>query len=134
MTKIKLLTGGFIILLLLIILIANLGLGPVYFPFIYSIPGLDKIGHFFLIGLLSYLVNTILLGQKIKVLSLRLLKGSLIIFLIVVLEEVSQLFLTYRAFSLMDLVADFAGIIIFGRLSLYKQRSKHNSSNTIEHK
>ena len=47
MKGIKLITGLFILVLILIVLAANLGLGPEYFPFIYTIPGLDKVGHFF---------------------------------------------------------------------------------------
>ena len=123
MNKITWLTGGFIFLLILIILIANLGLGPVYFPFIYNYPGLDKIGHLLLMGLLSFLVNTFLKGKKITVLSLKLLKGSLIVFFLVALEEFSQILLASRAFSLLDLAFDLAGIIVFGRLADYQIRS-----------
>jgi hypothetical protein len=130
MTKIKWLTGGFIFILVLIIVIANLGLGPAYFPFFYKIPGLDKIGHFFLTGLLSYFVNTLFNGKKVKVLSLSTLKGSLVVFTIVALEELSQILLVYRAFSILDLGFDLAGIIIFGRLADYFLSPKTDISNT----
>ena len=130
MAKLKWLTGGFIFLLILIVFIANLGLGPVYFPFIYNYPGMDKVGHLILMGILSYLVNTLLRGEKIRVLSLSFLKGSLMVFLVVVLEELSQIFLTYRAFSLLDLIADLVGIIIFGRIADLILRSKKFSSKS----
>lgn len=123
MNKIKWLTGGFIFFLILIVLVANLGLGPVYFPFIYKYPGLDKIGHLLLMGFLSFFVNTLFNGDKVTVLSLKLLKGSLVVFLLVALEEFSQILLANRAFSLLDLAFDLAGIIVFGRLADYRIRS-----------
>ena len=64
MKLIKWLTGVFILVLILIVVIANLGLGSTYFPFIYSVPGLDKIGHFFLMGVLSFLINLLLKAKK----------------------------------------------------------------------
>jgi len=129
MTKIKWLTGGVIFILVLIIVIANLGLDPAYFPFVYKIPGLDKFGHFILIGLLSYLVNNLYNGKEVKLLSLRILKGSLVVFTIVALEELSQILLAYRAFSILDLGFDLAGIIIFGRVAEYILRSKTDYSD-----
>ena len=128
MANLKWILGTFILILILIVLIVNLGLGPVYFPFIYNYPGMDKIGHFILMGILSFLVNTLLKGEKISVLSLSLLKGSLIVIFIVMLEEFSQIFLTYRAFSLLDIFADLLGIILFGRLADLYLRSKSISS------
>jgi VanZ family protein len=47
------------------------------------------------------------------------LKGSLIVAVIVTLEEFSQLFLHNRGFSLVDLAADYVGIILFGQLAAY---------------
>jgi VanZ family protein len=113
----KWLTGGFILLLILIVLIANLGLGPVYFPFVYDFPGLDKIGHFLLMGTLSFLVNTTLGAKKIRILSANLLLGNLLVILVVVLEEISQIFLVHRAFSLLDLAFDMGGIILGGYIA-----------------
>ena len=115
----KLFTMLFIGFLILIVVVANLGLGPTIFPFIYLIPGGDKIGHFLLMGLLSFLVNTLLKGTRTQILSFELLKGSIIVGVIVTLEELSQLFLMYRAFSLIDLIFDYAGIFIFGYFADY---------------
>jgi hypothetical protein len=129
MARVKWLTGGFILVLVLIVLIANLGLGPVYFPFIYHYPGLDKVGHFILMGLLSLLINSLYIAEKIRFFSLRILKGSLAVFLVVFLEELSQIFLTYRAFSWLDLAFDLGGIILGGRLAdwmIFKQQSADN--------
>ena len=113
----KWLTGGFFLLLILIVIIANLGLGPIYFPFIYDIPGLDKIGHFFLMGTLSYLVNRTLGSKRIQILSANLLLGNLLVILVVALEEISQIFLVHRAFSVLDLAFDMGGIILGGYIA-----------------
>ena len=129
MSKIKILTGGFILILVGIILIANLGLGAVYFPFIYEIPGLDKAGHFFLTGFLSFLVNMLLKAAHEEIFSIKILKGSLIVLLVVTVEELSQIFLVYRAFSLLDLAFDLGGILVGGWLAVWvtnKQKKDHN--------
>ncbi len=76
MKRIKWLTGLFILVLILIVVIANLGLGSTYFTFIYNIPGLDKIGHFFLMGILSFLVNFLLKAKKVQILSFSFLRSN----------------------------------------------------------
>ncbi len=122
MKLIKWLTGVFILVLILIVVIANLGLGSTYFPFIYSIPGLDKIGHLFLMGVLSFLVNFLLKAKKVQILSFSFLIGSLVVILVVALEELSQLFLIYRAFSWLDLVFDLGGIFLGGQLAAWLKK------------
>ena len=119
MKAVKWLTGLFIIVLILIVVIANLGLGSTYFPFIYSIPGLDKIGHFFLMGVLSFLINFLLKAKKIQLLSLDFLLGSVVVFLVVTMEELSQLFLVYRAFSWLDLGFDLGGVVLGGQVAAW---------------
>ena len=79
-----------------------------------SIPFGDKLLHFFLIGILSFLVNRTVLelvpwySQK---------RSSLIFTLsliaIFTLEEASQIFIPGRNASLADLAANYAGILIF---------------------
>ena len=119
---VRVLTIMFIILLLSIILIANIGLGPVVFTFLKYIPGGDKTGHFFLIGLLSFFVNLSTGAKTTRLKSLTVLKGSLIVSALVTLEEVTQLFLKHRGFDLMDLFFDAAGIFVFGRLAKWLTR------------
>ena len=115
----KWITIVFIVFLILIVIIANLGLGPSFFPFIYHIPGGDKFGHFFLMGILSFLVNSVLKTRKIRIFSINLLLGTLIVMTIVTIEEFSQIFLDYRAFSFIDLLFDYFGIVLFGYLAKY---------------
>jgi len=122
MKGIKWITGLFILVLILIVITANLGLGYEYFPFMYTIPGLDKVGHFFLMGVLSILVNLLFKAEKTRLVSQDFLIGSLVVVLVVTLEELSQLFLIHRAFSWLDLAFDLGGIFLGGRLASWLVR------------
>jgi len=130
----KWLTIIFVVILIIIVIAANLGLVPSFFSFVYLLPGGDKAGHFILMGLLSFLINSIMRASRVKVFSLDLLKGSLIVIAIVTIEEFSQLFLKFRAFSIIDLFFDYTGIIIFGYFAAYlvnrkRQLEKLNPSD-----
>lgn len=115
----KRITVAFVIFLILVITAANLGLGRVLFPFVYVVAWGDKIGHFLLMGLLSFLVNYVMPGAKVRVGSFRLPLGILLVMAGVTVEELSQLFLLFRGFSLVDLVFDYAGILVFGYGALF---------------
>ncbi len=102
-----------------------------------SLPYGDKVGHFFIYGLLALVVNYAL---KFRYFAGILLNqyGTLFILALSITEECSQLFITTRTFSLLDLVANFSGIMVFTWLSLkfgvgsagYKQ-GMLNSQNPI---
>ncbi|MCJ7566269.1 MAG: VanZ family protein [Anaerolineales bacterium] len=109
----------FILVLILIVFAANLGFGPSFFSFVYLISGGDKVGHFFLMGFLSLLVNMALCSSRVRIFSLEFPKGSLIVLTAVTLEEFSQLFLRFRGFSIADLLFDYIGIILFGILATH---------------
>lgn len=100
-----------------------------FFPFIYQIPGGDKLGHFFLMGILSFLVNIILKTKKIRIFSINFLLGILIVMAIVTIEELSQIFLDYRVFSIIDLVTDYFGIVLFGYLADYSLNHQRNQKS-----
>lgn len=123
----KWVAGIFTLIIILIIIAADLGLGPFIFTFLNSIPGGDKTGHFVLMGILSFVVNLSLNVSKVRIFSIDVLKGSLIIAVAVTVEEFSQLFLEFRGFSLVDLFFDYAGIVIFGWLAERLVRMKSHS-------
>ena len=81
-----------------------------------ALPAGDKIGHFVLMGLMSYLLNACLGGHQIRWQRYALLTGSAVVGALVTVEELSQLWMTHRSFDLADLAADFAGIWTFNRL------------------
>jgi VanZ family protein len=79
-------------------------------------PWVDEAGHFVLMGLLALVLNIVLRGRRIELVCARPRLGSLIALTLVVAEELSQMFLATRRFSISDLVFDLAGIAAFGVL------------------
>jgi len=124
MKNIKRITALYILLILLIIAAANQG--DLYFfkNIVNSIPYGDKWGHFFLMGLLAFFVNMLLKCQTFSLFTLSILKGNVIVFSIITLEELSQLFIKSRSFDLVDLTFDYLGILVFGQLAVYLSRQK----------
>jgi polysaccharide biosynthesis protein VpsQ len=114
---VKILTLGYIFILAAVIFIANKKSTRYLLDFIGYIPYGDKLGHFFLMGGLSFLINLLLQARIVRFGKLRILIGSLLVLSVVTIEEFSQLFIRGRTFDWTDLVADLAGIIIFGELA-----------------
>ncbi len=113
----KYLTLLFALVLAGIVAIANLGYGAALFSLAHSVPYGDEICHFILMGLFSFFVNMAFSASRFRILSLNVLKGSFIVWAIVTVEEISQLFLQHRTFSVGDLMSDYAGILVFGWLA-----------------
>jgi len=127
--KIRLIALIYIIALVAIIFIADLEQYRHLLQPIRGIPYGDKVSHFLLMGLLSFLVNLSFSCSRAKILGLYFLKGSLIVAVIVTLEEFSQLFFKYRTFDLVDLLSDYLGIFLFGRIAYFIQRRRFISSD-----
>ena len=117
MRSVKLATVSFAAALVVVIVLSDLGYGPRLFGFVNSIPGGDHTGHFFLMGMLSFLVNLSLSCARFRVAGLGILKGTAIVFAIVTLEELSQLLFPARRFSYTDLLFSYAGVLVFGWLA-----------------
>ncbi|MDY6991475.1 MAG: VanZ family protein [Pseudomonadota bacterium] len=115
----KWLTIAYSILLLLIIWAANQGSYQSIFKLVYVLPFGDKLGHFILIGFLALIVNLTWHCARFKCFKWQLLKGSALVLGIVVLEELSQLFIASRTFDLGDLVFDCLGIWVSGHLAQF---------------
>lgn len=125
-SRLKYLTVLFALVLVGIVVIANLGYGDVFFSVARAIPHGDKICHFILMGLLSFFVNTAFSARRFGIMSIRVLKGSFIVFAIVTAEEISQLFFEHRTFSISDLMSDYAGIFLFGRLAAVLEKRRNS--------
>lgn len=117
--KIIWITGLYVLLLMSIVYLADHHQYQDLFSIIRSVPGGDKCGHFLLMGLLSFLLNTSLRCREVDVRTRHVLWGSLIVSMAVTLEEVSQIFMQYRSFDFVDLLFDYLGIWAFGKLALY---------------
>ena len=94
---------------------------------LYDFPFGDKIGHLFIFGLLSLVVNLSVLSNKSPSNNSFLselynkkavIKTSLILALLVGLEEFSQRWFASRTSDLLDLSASYVGIAIFAFLAL----------------
>ena len=108
-------TIGFGTTLAGIITAFNLGLAHTISCYVHNdFPFSDKLAHFFLAGVFSLLVNLTLRASRVRVGSVHLLLGSLILLPLAALEEFSQIVMAHRIFSLQDLAANCIGIIAFG--------------------
>ncbi len=79
----------------------------------------DKIAHFFIMGILSLLVNLSLGMSQISFKNIKCLKGSLLAFAFILLEEGSQMLFPTRSFSWGDLLCGYAGVVCFGQAAIY---------------
>jgi hypothetical protein len=109
----------FALLLALIILSRDLNLISDVFALLYAIPFADKFGHFILFGLLSLFVALGFPTGRVRLWLLPILKSSLVIIVLVTIEEITQIPLANRSFSVYDLTADFAGVYLFGEIGAY---------------
>ena len=107
----------FALFILLVIVLADMdGLG--FLRFINRIPFGDKIGHFVLYGILTFLVD-LALFRSLPLLNRRLLvlRVALILALLIGLEEFSQQYFPNRSFDLVDLAFSYLGVIFFSWLA-----------------
>jgi VanZ family protein len=98
--------------------------GGRWFGQINAIPHGDKLGHFSLMAIATFLFNVVLRGRAVR----RLLLGSIVVFVLITLEEVRQAFVPQRSFSIGDLVANTAGITLADILYRLARRWRHRHS------
>jgi VanZ family protein len=109
---------AYFLILAVIVFLAD-GQGTRYLlSFAGGIPYGDKLGHFFLMGGLSFLANLAFESRVWQKWLFRASTVSLFVASIVTIEEISQIFVSGRSFDLTDLVSDFLGILIFGEFAL----------------
>jgi len=110
----KWLTGIYLFILGVIVFLADQRQYQPLFGRIRALPYGDKMGHFILMGVFSFLLNIALSSRRVRLWKVLVLKGSLVVALLVTLEELSQLFVPSRSFDPVDLLFDYAGIFSFG--------------------
>ncbi len=120
----KVLLVVYVLILAVIIFLADRKGTRYLLNFVGNIPYGDKLGHFCLMGGFSFLLNLVLDARTISVWKLNYLLGSLIVLVIVTLEELSQIFVRGRTFDWGDLVFDYLGILLFGELARFILRRK----------
>lgn len=112
--KVKILAGLYVFLLAAIVFLVDRPVTQPLFSFVYNVPFGDKIGHFCLMGVFSFLLNWALGARSFKVWNINFLLGGSIVLSLVTVEEFSQIWVRGRTFDAGDLLFDFAGIRLFG--------------------
>jgi polysaccharide biosynthesis protein VpsQ len=110
---IVLFTSAFIAFILWVIYMADLGRPTKFHVLIMSIGHGDKIGHFFLFGILALFANLALKLRRVKLGALSVYTGSLFVFAFATIEEASQLYFPERTLDIVDLLAGALGIFVF---------------------
>lgn len=112
----KWILGGVAILFLAffsyVIYSANQGSLPLFIRRLYMFPGGDKVGHLILMGFLAFFVNLLLYPKSFRVLGQSLFIGTLIVSILITVEEVSQILISNRTFDLVDLLFSYLGMIM----------------------
>lgn len=119
----------YLLFLISLVFLADEGKGKWMFALTNCVPWGDKLGHFILFGILSFLINLLLRAQKTTLFGFSVMKGSTIIMAIVTLEECSQRFFLSRTFDFVDLTADAIGIWFFARLAAIYLRHRQRCLN-----
>lgn len=102
-----------------ICLVANFGYVSTLFPFVHHIPGQDVTCHFLIMGALALLVNLGFSSSRLFGHKLGMIGCTFLVLLAATLEELSQNFLSQRTFSVMDLSANYAGIVMFSLVAAW---------------
>jgi polysaccharide biosynthesis protein VpsQ len=102
---------GILFTLSLIIVLADRGSLPPFITALYDFPLGDKVGHFFLMGLLALALNLLFPNQQKQKRAIQISNGSKLALILVTLEEISQLGFATRSFSIVDLSFSYLGIL-----------------------
>jgi VanZ family protein len=108
----------FSLLIVAIVVAANADMLPGLLEQLTNFPSGDKVGHFILFGILSFLLNKSALAMIKKGTPARIvLTVSLLLATMIGLEEWSQSLFPARTMDLSDLFASYAGVTVFALLA-----------------
>ena len=93
---------------------------------IKQFPYYDTILHFLLMGFSAFLGHLAFNKRKTNILNFSLPLVPIVISFFVLIEECLQMFSPHRSFDLVDLAANFCGIVVFTLLA-EKVKIIHNS-------
>ena len=112
------LTTAFGLFIAWIIYLADTRQSSLFFDLVKAIPYGDKVGHFFLFGILTFGTNLVLKNRGWAMGKVFIPYGALSIFGLVIVEELTQAFFPWRTVDITDILSDLAGIMAFSLLSL----------------
>jgi VanZ family protein len=131
MTRLRVLAIVFAVFLVSLIVLADLGLMRFWMRLINRIPFADKGVHFFLVGTLTFLATASLIEYFSSRDPGRVALASVLFFAFVfTLEEISQGPISGRNASVKDLLANYAGVLVFGFLAWWRGRKTTNLIET----
>jgi VanZ family protein len=108
-------TLTFIFTLLAIIAVYDMGyITPMLEAITARIPGHDKTTHVLVTGVLCVMVRLAFPHATFTVMGRSMLRGTILLWTFVTLEECSQMFVASRSFDLTDLACNYLGLILFG--------------------
>lgn len=121
----------YIALLAVVVAGANLGILSPFVGWVHSVPFGDKTCHFLFVGFLSFLISASL-SLNLRKNRKRTVVLSTIVILAVLssIEEASQSLFASRQFSEYDMLANIAGICVFGGLALLLPSALHGESDS----
>lgn len=90
----------------------------------------DKVAHFMLFGFLSFLFNLALATKCFEFGRFSVYRGSMLVGVAALLEELSQQFILTRTFEYYDLLADFSGIACFALITALLTKRRMNSHSS----
>jgi polysaccharide biosynthesis protein VpsQ len=112
--------AGFVVFFIWIVMIADRGNGTPWWSFIDRIPCGDKVGHLGLIGTLSFLCNLAFPSRKSGFLPRIVTLTTVVLLVLLSMEELSQGFIKTRHLDFYDWLADLAGLALgqFGAMRM----------------
>ena len=113
------LTALLILLFLSLMVIANTGNGTYLLTILNSIPFGDKLLHILMMGSLTAGLNLSWNFKTSKFFGREIWTGTLIMSVLISLEEVSQGFIPYRNFEVADLFCNYLGIYVLGTVPYF---------------
>lgn len=126
----RILLGAYSLICLTLILMMDLGQAVPFHQAVLSAPLGDKLLHACFAGVLALLLNITLLrlqsGRRWRVLA----TGTLLAAAVCTAEEATNLMTPYRGCELLDLVANYTGILLIGLapLALWSRPAPHTAA------
>jgi VanZ family protein len=115
---VRALAVGFGALVAVISAAASLGFGVRYLVLIHSLPGGDIVGHFLLIGSLAFVSALAFVEVGSPRRWFQWARVVVVLGTVMAGDELLQIALPLRSFSLHDLLANAAGILVFSLLAV----------------
>ena len=89
-----------------------------------SFPFLDKVVHFILFFIQSILITNTLYEYSDRNNRIILIASIILILLFGLIIEIQQIYLPYRTFEIMDLIANFLGVLFGSFVVIYFRKNK----------